>query len=226
DLVALSASFYAFYIPFSIVVDHHTSPTLFTIYWLIIGVFIGDIIVNLIRSRPPADPYMISKHHTSMEYIKGWLFVDILSAVPFFLFNIPEIFGLIQLVKLFRIVTYMHEIRQIEVRLSSPASLLFFIFWIIHIIHWLSCGWIYLTMSDEGIANVGDTYLRALYWVVTTLTTVGYGDITPETNKQMIYSMMVELTGFGVFGYLIGNIASILSKKDPSKQQFLNNIDK
>ena len=38
-------------------------------------------------------------------------------------------------------------------------------------------------------------YLRALYWCITTLATVGYGDIVPKTNLQTVYTMVVMLLG-------------------------------
>jgi len=37
--------------------------------------------------------------------------------------------------------------------------------------------------------------------------------------------MFVQVLGFGVFGYLIGNIASVLMKKDPAKAKYLENIE-
>lgn len=37
--------------------------------------------------------------------------------------------------------------------------------------------------------------------MITTITTIGYGDITPSTNAQTIYTMFVQLTGAGMYGY-------------------------
>ncbi|MGE5846500.1 MAG: cyclic nucleotide-binding domain-containing protein, partial [Ignavibacteria bacterium] len=69
-------------------------------------------------------------------------------------------------------------------------------------------------------------YVKSLYWTITTLTTVGYGDITPETNGQRIFAICVMFLGIGVYGYLIGNIAGMLAKRDPSKTNYLSNLEK
>ena len=69
-------------------------------------------------------------------------------------------------------------------------------------------------------------YIHALYWCITTLATVGYVDITPETPAQMIYSMFVMIVGVGLFGYVIGNVAHWLANIDQAHTQYQNNLDR
>lgn len=54
----------------------------------------------------------------------------------------------------------------------------------------------------------GWSYLNALYFTVITLTTIGYGDFSPQTNLGKIFSMLYILLGLGVLGALIGLISS------------------
>jgi voltage-gated potassium channel len=70
------------------------------------------------------------------------------------------------------------------------------------------------------------TYLNALYWCITTLTTVGYGDVTPATPNQTIYTMVVMLLGVGVYGYIIGNVANLLARMDMAKTQYTASLDR
>jgi voltage-gated potassium channel len=91
--------------------------------------------------------------------------------------------------------------------------------------HWLACGWLAL----RGISAASDNwtnYLRALYWTIQTLSTVGYGDLTPVTNAQTLYTMGVMIVGVGVYGYIIGNVASLLANIDPAKAQHLANMER
>jgi len=53
-----------------------------------------------------------------------------------------------------------------------------------------------------------------LYWVVTTMTTVGYGDITPTNNLERAYAVVVMILGATVFGYIIGSIAELSSGRE------------
>jgi voltage-gated potassium channel len=64
-------------------------------------------------------------------------------------------------------------------------------------------------------------YIRAAYWTITTLATVGYGDITAETKGQMIYASLTMLVGIGFFGYVLGNIASLLVRLDAAREAHL-----
>ncbi|HEY1706652.1 MAG TPA: cyclic nucleotide-gated ion channel [Rhizomicrobium sp.] len=48
----------------------------------------------------------------------------------------------------------------------------------------------------------------AMYWAITTLTTVGYGDITPETPLGKLVAGVVMVTGLGLFALPIGIIAN------------------
>ena len=47
-----------------------------------------------------------------------------------------------------------------------------------------------------------------------TVTTVGYGDITPVTAKGRAIAMALMLVGIGFFGGLTANLASLLQKSD------------
>lgn len=101
----------------------------------------------------------------------------------------------------------------------------FFIFWLSMLAHWVACGWIHLGFMVEESDRLR-VYIRAIYWSYTTLVTVGYGDITPVTNEQTIYTIFVMIVGAGFYGYVIGNIASIIANRDLAKAQFLDKMDR
>ena len=58
----------------------------------------------------------------------------------------------------------------------------------------------YYNLPDTG--SIGDKYVAALYWAFTTMTTVGYGDITAESVAEKWYSVVIMMLGATVFGKL------------------------
>jgi voltage-gated potassium channel len=79
-------------------------------------------------------------------------------------------------------------------------------------IHWIACGW--MLLSPRTVGDDVSFYIISLYWSVTTLTTVGYGDITPDSNFARIYTMGVMLVGVGVYGIIIGQISRLMMLAD------------
>jgi voltage-gated potassium channel len=60
--------------------------------------------------------------------------------------------------------------------------------------------------ENANIRHFGD----ALWWAVTTVTTVGYGDITPVTPEGRVVAVLLMLTGIGVIGVFTATAASHL----------------
>jgi len=60
----------------------------------------------------------------------------------------------------------------------------------------------------------GEQYVWVLYWTLTTMTTIGYGDVSPLTYVEAIITVIVEVAGASIFGYMIGNIASVIADFD------------
>jgi hypothetical protein len=95
------------------------------------------------------------------------------------------------------------------------------------LVHLTACGWIALGSGTAGPdSDKLLEYVKGIYWAFTTLTTVGYGDISAKTIGQMLYACATQVTGVGVFGYILSNVASLLSRSDAAREHHMDNLDK
>jgi Cyclic nucleotide-binding domain/Ion channel len=95
------------------------------------------------------------------------------------------------------------------------------------LVHIIACGWIALGSGSSGPdADPIAQYIKAIYWSFTTLTTVGYGDIVAKTNMQMLYAASIQVIGVGVFGYILSNVASLISRSDAAREHHMDNLDR
>jgi hypothetical protein len=95
------------------------------------------------------------------------------------------------------------------------------------LVHLVACGWIALGSGTAGPdPDHSMEYVRAIYWAFTTLTTVGYGDISAKSAPQMLFACGVQVVGVGVFGFVLSNVASLLSRIDAAREHHMDNLDR
>jgi voltage-gated potassium channel len=73
-------------------------------------------------------------------------------------------------------------------------------------------AWLYI--AEHGVNKAVNDPFDALWWGVVTLTTVGYGDVTPQTQEGRLAAMALMLLGIGLFGAITATITSYLLNAD------------
>jgi CRP-like cAMP-binding protein len=63
-------------------------------------------------------------------------------------------------------------------------------------------------------------YCRSIYWSITTLTTVGYGDVVPKSPRELIFAIGVFLSGIVVISFLISGLNEVVTQMDVSSTLF------
>ena len=222
-LIAISMIFLAIEAPAHLVLNYNL-PGGVIAYWLSTLVMCVDVFV---QSKQPGQRWgraLAGSQQTGWTRT-WWFIVDVMGAIPFRVLPGGALLELLRVIKLARVIQLMHRWRQHAFQNTALLMLVFFAFWLLLTAHWLACGWLAL----GGIQQAGDQftlYLRSLYWCITTLATVGYGDIVPTTNPQTIYAMVVMLLGVGVYGYVIGNVANLLTNLDMAKRHYMESMER
>lgn len=65
-------------------------------------------------------------------------------------------------------------------------------------------------LGSESIMKTSDQIITSLYFALTTLSTVGYGDLFPVSQIERIFAVIVMLLGVAFFSFIMGNIMTIV----------------
>jgi voltage-gated potassium channel len=116
---------------------------------------------------------------------------------------------LLRVFRLFKLTRYTTEgntlIRALKASRVKISVFLFAIFTIVIIIGTL----MYLVEGEEsGFTSIP----KGIYWAIVTLTTVGYGDITPATNLGQFIASFVMILGYGIIAVPTGIVTAEITK--------------
>ncbi len=209
-------------------------------------IFSIDILVTFFTTITVDGQEVTSKREIAIRYLRSWFIVDFIAATPFDLIfsdgwlselsnaarslrlfspRYIRILLMVRMLRIHHILPFLESSKKKELFNPGIIRLVFTVFIVLVIAHWISCGWIALGKIDDKSDHLTN-YIKALYWTITTITTIGYGDITPTSNVQTLYTMFVQLIGAGMYGYIIGNLASLLANSDLARTQFRAKMEK
>ncbi|XP_068437370.1 potassium voltage-gated channel subfamily H member 2 [Clinocottus analis] len=203
--------------------------------------FIIDILINFRTTYVNTNDEVVSHPvRIAVHYFKGWFLIDMVAAIPFDLLiyrSGEETTTLIGLLKTARLLRLVRVARKLDRYSEYGAAVLFLLMCTFALIaHWLACiwyaigsverngsiGWLH-TLGDQlgktynssvigSGPSIKDKYVTALYFTFSSLTSVGFGNVSPNTNSEKIFSICVMLIGSLMYASIFGNVSAIIQR--------------
>jgi voltage-gated potassium channel len=164
-------------------------------------IFLGDFAVRLHRAE--------SRSAYFFHYY-GW--ADLLASLPFPQVKVMRVFRLIRVIRLLRRVGFGGVVRSL-VRDRAGSAFLSVLFIVFLVLEFGSLGMLALE-RDSPDANITTTS-DAIWYVIATISTVGYGDVYPTTTAGRELGVVIIIIGVGLFGTLTGFLANLFLAPRP-----------
>ena len=180
---------------------------LFYVEWFFTLLFTLEYTLRLISVRSP------------LLYVRSFFgIVDFLSIIPTYLgFLFPSIkymlvIRILRLLRIFRILklsAYMGEAQVLMGALNkSWRKILVFLYTILTLVVIFGSLMYVVEGSEAGFTSIP----KSVYWAVVTLTTVGYGDIAPQTPLGQMIAAFIMIMGYGIIAVPTGIYSAELIK--------------
>ncbi len=136
--------------------------------------------------------------------------IDLLAIIPFFHeLRLLRIFILFRVFKLFR---YAKSIQTFTSVIAAKKFEFLTLLVFASIIVFVSSVLIYVMEANNPESSI-HTLFDAVYWSIVTISTVGFGDITPVTQEGRVVAMFVIVAGIGVFSFTTSLIVTSFTEK-------------
>ena len=139
--------------------------------------------------------------------------------------------------RVFRVLKLKRYVTELETFINSNIyqsikSLVSLLLYIIFLAHIAACIWHFVGTNpindpDETwiikfgfeFSSLWERYVASLFWAVTTMLTVGYGDITPTNTAERLVNISIMLAGCGLFAYSMNSIGTIVHNLNAESSQ-------
>jgi voltage-gated potassium channel len=179
---------------------------LYRVEWFFTILFSIEYILRLISVRRP------------LRYAASFFgLVDLLAVIPTYIsLFIPgsqylltiRVLRLLRIFRVFKLVAYVNEGRIIITALkASRRKISVFLLGVLTIVIIIGSLMYVIEGSENGFTDIP----TGIYWAIVTLTTVGYGDISPQTPAGKVVASVVMIIGYAIIAVPTGIVTAELA---------------
>ncbi len=145
--------------------------------------------------------------------------IDLLAVVPTYLsvlipgaqfFLVVRLMRILRVFRVLKLAEYLVEVEVLVAALRDSRRKIFIFMFAVLILTVILGSLMYLI---EGEAHGFSSIPRSVYWAIVTLTTVGYGDISPQTNLGQAFASLIMILGYGILAVPTGIVTAEMTRK-------------
>ncbi len=183
--------------------------TLFLIDWSFTVLFTIEYILRLLSVRRP------------LLYAKSFYgLVDLFAILPSYLsllfpgtgyLQVIRILRVLRIFRVFKLVHYIREAQTLGRALrASRRKIVVFLMTVLTLVTIFGC----VLYIIEGETNGFTSIPRSMYWAIVTLTTVGYGDISPKTGLGQAVAALIMILGYAIIAVPTGIVTAEIARAE------------
>ncbi|XP_023516050.1 potassium channel AKT1-like [Cucurbita pepo subsp. pepo] len=212
------------------------------------GFFAVDIVLTFFVAYLDKSTYLLvdEPKKIALKYASSWLVFDVISTIPselahkispsplrsYGLFNMLRLWRLRRVSALFSRLEKDRNYNYFWVRCAKLVCVTLFAVHCAACFYYLLAAryhdpkrtWIGASMEDFLEQSLWIRYVTSIYWSITTLTTVGYGDLHPVNTREMVFDIFYMLFNLGLTAYLIGNMTNLVVHGTSRTRKFRDTI--
>jgi voltage-gated potassium channel len=186
--------------------QQHFHEELVVAEWSFTILFSVEFVLRLVSVRQP------------LRYVFSFYgLVDLLAILPSYLsLLLPGsqhllVIRIMRLLRVFRVLKLGRYVSESQVLMTairnSRAKIIVFLFTVLTLVVVIGAAMYLIEGPEHGFTSIP----RAMYWAIVTLTTVGYGDITPQTVPGQLLSSALMILGYGIIAIPTGIVTAELT---------------
>lgn len=195
-------------------VNARYSALFLKIEWAITLFFTLEYLLRIVSVKKP------------LRYIFSFYgLIDLISTIPLYLSFViagsqvllaVRALRLLRVFRILKLVKFLGEASQLKRALrASRAKILVFVYTVIILA--VLMGTV-MYMIEKPYNEQFTSIPRSIYWTVVTLTTVGYGDISPTTPLGQLIATLIMVLGYGIIAVPTGILTVEYARNDPQGQ--------